>query len=88
MTEENVAQWMYDQVKTGKYFYQETAVYKIKSEFGEKFTYQNENGNLAISKKVLSVFKKISGDDVIWERGTRAWLMRRDHDNPGRQQEG
>lgn len=88
MTDKQVAEWMWETVKDGTYFYQEVAVYQILDQFGEQFTYTNENGNLAISKKVLAEFKKLSGDKVIWERGSRAWRLRNQYDSPGRQQEG
>jgi hypothetical protein len=88
MNDHDVAKWMLGRVNEGTYLYQEVVVYQVLEKFGEKFTYINENGNLAISKKVLAEFKKLSGNTVIWERGSRAWRLRTKHDSPGRQQEG
>lgn len=85
-TAEDVAKWMMEQVEQ-RYMYQDTIVYQIRSQFGEQFTYVNENGNLAIGKDVLKAFKKLSGDSVIWERGDRCWRKRRPYDRPGRQQD-
>jgi|688.fasta_scaffold272077_3 hypothetical protein len=81
-----VAQWMISELQQVKYLYQEDVVYKIKPKFGEEFTYYNDNGNLAIGKQVLTEFKKLTGDSVIWERGQRMWRFREKHDEPGRQQ--
>jgi len=88
MTDKQVAEWMWATVNERTYFYQEVAVHYILSNFGEQFTYINESGNSAISKKVLAEFKKLSGDKVVWERGSRAWRLRTQYDDPGRQQEG
>ncbi len=83
---DDVARWMLDELQKAKCLYQETVVYDIQSRFGEDFVCVNDNGNLAINKKVLSSFKKITSDAVIWERGQRLWRFRESHDEPGRQQ--
>jgi hypothetical protein len=88
MTPQDVAKWMMEELKRVIYMDQNTVVYQIKDRFGDKFTYTNNNGNLAIDKKVLDAFRKISGDKVIWERGTRMWRFREKYDDPGRQQQG
>jgi hypothetical protein len=85
-TPEDVAQWMLEELHREKYLYQETAVYDIATKFGEIFTYYNDNGNPAIGKNILSAFKKLTGDSVIWERGQRMWRLREEHDEPSRQQ--
>ena len=54
--------------------------------FGDDFVYINENGNLAIEKKVLNVFRKLTDDSVVWSRGERMWRLREENDEPGRQQ--
>jgi hypothetical protein len=38
------------------------------------------------AKKVLTEFKKLTGDSVIWDHGQRMWRFREKHDEPGRQQ--
>ena len=66
--------------------YQETAVYDISEKFGKEFTYENDNGNLAIASAVLTAFRKISEKVVVWERGERMWRKRESYDEPSRQQ--
>ena len=83
----DVAKWMMDQIATGKLIYQEVIVYEIKKRFGDSFVYDNENGNLAIAKATLKAFAKMSGDDVVWERGERCWRKRKPGDKGGRQQD-
>lgn len=57
------------------YVYQEYIVQDIQEKFGEEFVYENENGNLAISKKVLNEFKKLKEDNGIeWDRSDKSWV--------------
>jgi hypothetical protein len=83
----DVAKWMFEQVKTGQYLYQETCAYQIIDEFGEEFTYDNKNYNKAIRKDVLVEFLKLTFKTVVWCRGDRYWRLREEFDEPGRQQE-
>ena len=83
---DDVAQWMIDELKKSKCLYQEIAVHEIASKFGDSFYYFNNNGNLAIHKKVLDAFRRLTEGDVIWERGQRMWRFREKFDEPGRQQ--
>jgi len=86
MTFEKVAEWMLSELQRVDQLYQETVVYEISEKFGEEFTYINEGGNLAINKKVLQEFRKLTKDTVIWDRGERYWRFREDYDEEGRQQ--
>ncbi len=86
-TIDDVADWMRSQVINSPRLYQEYAARQIKNQFGSDFVYTNDNGNLAIDKKVLAKFKRLTGDIVIWERGDKAWRKRSAHDQTGRQQD-
>lgn len=83
-TDKEVAEWMASHFEKQARLYQETVVYKIRSHFGKDFVYQNANGNLAISKKVLTEFRKITDGKIVWERGERAWRKVR----PGEKMKG
>ncbi len=86
MTPKEAAEWMVDQLNTHRLLYQETAVYDLHN-LDPTLTYHNENGNLAISKKVLSQFNKLTnGGDVVWSRSERYWRFREPSDAPGRMQ--
>lgn len=85
-TAKDVAQWMLAEVRKGDWVHQEVIVYEIERVFGEDFVYTNQNGNPAISRDVLKQFNSISGQEVVWERGDRAWRLRAEGDAPGRQQ--
>lgn len=69
----DVAEWMLKEINANDYLEQGAAVSTIQDKFGDDFVYTNDNGNLSISKKVLTAFNKLSGDDVVWLRGEKAW---------------
>jgi hypothetical protein len=81
---DDVAAWMVGELDRVNFLDQESAVWKIKQNFGDAFVYTNENGNLAIGKDVLAAFRKLTGDNVVWERGSRTWRKRAGYDQPGR----
>lgn len=85
MSARDVAGWLLEQVNEGP-VYQEWAVWEIEQRFGQECCYQNESGNLAISRAVLREFATLSGDKVVWERGERRWRLREAGDDPGRMQ--
>lgn len=81
----DVALWMLERLeKSGGLLYQEEAAWIILQSFGQSFVYENENGNWAISRKVLAEFRKLTEDTVVWERGERCWRRRQSYDTPGR----
>lgn len=83
-----VAEWMLAELDKNQILYQETAVCDIQEKFGDSFVYDNQNGNMAISREVLSEFRKLTNDRVIWVRGERYWRFREKYDEPGRRQDG
>ena len=85
-TAADVATFMVERLKADTYLHQETVVYEIQEKFGDDFVHINQNGNMAIEKDVLAEFRKLTGDDVVWERGERLWRKREAHDERGRRQ--
>lgn len=84
---EQAAQWMFEQIQQRKMLDQGSAAMQIRKHFGKDLVYTNQNGNWGISPDVLKRFRKLTGDDVIWERGSRMWRTRKQYDKPGRQQD-
>ncbi len=82
-----VAQWMLEELNKVHYLYQEVAVVQIMTKFGKPHWYFNQNGGTAIDKSVLKEFKKLTGDDVIWEKGQKLWRKRAAYDQGGRAQD-
>jgi hypothetical protein len=87
MSSEQIAKWMLEELERVEFLYQETVVFDIASKFGDEFTVINDNGNMAIRRDILSAFRALTGDSVIWERGERMWRKRQAHDEVGRQQD-
>lgn len=75
MNEKSVAEFMINEILEKGYVYQEYLVHDIQEKFGDDFVYINENGNLAISKKVLNDFKKLKEQNNIeWDRSDKSWV--------------
>jgi len=85
-TPEEIAEWMVTALERDEFLYQGTVVYEIAQRFGDEFTYINPNGNLAIDRRVLKAFGKLTKDTVIWEKGERVWRKRHEADEEGRRQ--
>ena len=87
MTPADAAQWMIDELSKRKYLDQELVAWELHKK-EKALTYQNDNGNLAISKVVLAEFRKrTSGGDIVWSRSDRHWRYRQNWDKPGRMQD-
>lgn len=84
-TVKEVAWWMRDEMERKGDLYQTDAARGIESEFGKEFVYKNERSNLAIDRRVLREFRKLTEDTVVWMRWERCWVKRGEHDPPGRQ---
>jgi hypothetical protein len=87
ITPQQVAEWMRDEVDRRGYLDQDVAADHIAKNFGKQFTYDNENGNLAIQRTVLNAFKKLTEKTAVWEKGERSWRKRTPRDSPGRMQD-
>jgi len=75
MSNKTVAEFMISEIIEKGCVYQEYIVYDIQSKFGDEYIYINENGNLAISKKVLNEFKKLKKvDGIEWDKSERCWV--------------
>ena len=81
-TVHDVAAFMLKRLNEDMTLYQEVVVYEIQQQYGDEFVYINENGNLAISRMVLSGFRKLTEGKVVWSRGERYWRFKEDYDNP------
>jgi len=76
----DVASFMLERLAEDNDLYQDVAVCEIQDRFGDDFVYINDNGNLAIDKKVLAAFRKLTEGDVVWDRSGRFWRFKEDYD--------
>lgn len=86
ITIHDVAEWMLSVVKDDGELTQNNAYYMINKQFGSGFTTVTNSGSPSIKGSVLTTFKKISKDIVVWERGEKKWRKRQFYDAPGRDQ--
>ncbi len=81
-----VAEWMLSVIQEQGELTQNNAFYEINKRFGSNFTSISNSGSPSVGKSVLTAFRKISDDVVIWERSDKKWRKREFYDAPGRQQ--
>ena len=82
----DVAEWMLARVKDDGLLPRHLAAHEIRRDFGEDLVYLSKN-HLAITPDVVREFRKLSGDDVVWERGEGRWALRQTFHKPGRDQQ-
>ena len=70
----DVAKWMEEEVRKKRELYQEVAAWHIKNYFGDDFVYINVNGNLAIDKKVLAEFRKLTEKAVSLDTSPKVFI--------------
>ena len=85
-TAQDVAEWMLSGLDWQTLLHQEFVVIQILLQFGEQFTYTNNNDNFTIAKNVLEAFRRLTGDDVFWVSDERYWRRRQPDDEPSRHQ--
>jgi len=72
----DVAYWMLEQITKKRELYQNEVVYLIEDKFGPQFVYENQAGNLVISREVLKEFRKLTEETVVWYRSELCWRIR------------
>lgn len=77
-TVKDVADWMLAELMAAKYLEQGAVVYRISEKFGDQFVYQNDNGNMAINKKVLKEFKALTEGKAVYDQSDRGWRLLRE----------
>lgn len=91
-TPKDVADWMLAQIQAEGELRQQDAASTIKKEFGRRFVYRDENGDLAIDRRVLYQFRKLTAKTVVWVTSqddylAGFWRFRERGDLPGRRQD-
>jgi len=89
-TDAEVAQFMMDQFQetpqAGR-MRQSSIARRIRQEYGDEFTYRNQNRNWGIKQEVLEAFRNLDEEgEIVWEQSRQAWRRRRPSDVAGRKQ--
>jgi hypothetical protein len=69
----DIAQWMFNELKSAGILYQSVAIQHILDNYGEAHIYVTESGNRSISKDVKKAFKKLHQGRAAWERDGFFW---------------
>jgi hypothetical protein len=83
-TVDDVARWMLEEVHAQGFLHRERAVHEIDARFGDAFVYRNVLGKQRINRKVLTTFRKLGEDSVVWDESDKNWRSRR---SPGSQKD-
>jgi hypothetical protein len=86
VTPDEAASFMVEILNAKGYLDQEVAAWEL-AKRDKSLVYDNDAGNLAVSKPVLAAFRKALPDNVVWSRGERHWRFRKSYDKPGRMQD-
>lgn len=81
---QQAADWMRQQIEKNGALYQDQAAAEITARFGVDCTYQNDSGNLAISREILKEFRACTEGTVVWDSSERMWRRRDKLDTVGR----
>lgn len=84
-TAEHVARWMLEAVTADGHLQQYQATAEIEERWPE-FVYENQDGNRAINRLVLVVFRELTAGTVVWDRWALSWRLRQPGDQPSRKQ--
>lgn len=83
-TPELVARWMFKELERDRYLYRDAVAFDITRKFGPEFTYVMANGKMAIDKRILKEFRKVTTGKVLWDRGDRLWRFREEYEDPNK----
>lgn len=88
MDTKEAAEWMLDKIKQHGCIYQDDVVdYLVKSK-AENLLRENSKGNLVIGRALLSEFRALTENDVVWVKPDKYWRFRVPEDELGRDARG
>jgi hypothetical protein len=72
-TENQIAEWMINEIKFRGMLRQEEAIEHVKQHFGDQYVFVNEKGNVSLEKEVKKAFRKQHGGRIAWDRDGFFW---------------
>ncbi|PYC18759.1 hypothetical protein DMX02_18035 [Pseudomonas jessenii] len=88
MDAKDVADWMLAQIVKDGCIYQDDVVDHIVKARSEELLRENADGNLALGTVVLSAFRALTPESVVWVKPDRYWRWRVAEDGPSRDARG
>ncbi|QFT84473.1 hypothetical protein FIU88_05700 [Halomonas sp. THAF12] len=83
-----VASWMLAEIEREGCLYQDDVVDYLVKQKADDLLWENADGNLAIKRNVLTAFRRLTEENVVWVRPDRYWRFRVAEDEPGREARG
>ena len=88
MNAEQAATWMFSQIELDGCLYQDDVVdYLIRAK-EESLLRENSDGNQVLSTTVLTSFRKLTKQNVVWVRPDKYWRFRVSEDEDSRDARG
>lgn len=88
INKEQAVNWMLAKIQKDRCLYQDDVVDHLVKAKSEDLLVENADGNLALSRQILSLFLKHTSEDVVWIKPHRYWRYRVAEDEPGREARG
>lgn len=88
MNVQQAADWMQLELEGQGCLYQDDAVDFLVKSNAESLLRENADGNLVLSRQILSAFKKLNADTVVWVKPDKYWRFRTAEDEDGRDARG
>lgn len=88
INKEQTVCWMLEHLQKDGCLYQDDVVDHLVRTKSEALLIENADGNLALSRQILTLFMKHTADNVVWVKPQRYWRYRVAEDEPGREARG
>lgn len=85
---EQAVNWMLDKLQKDGCLYQDDVVDHLVKAKSEELLVENADGNLALSRLIINLFRKHTDGDVVWVKPHRYWRYRVAEDEDGREARG
>ncbi|WP_046225952.1 DUF6953 family protein [Paenibacillus dauci] len=72
-TEQQIAEWMVNQIREQGVLKQEDAIAHVRAQYGEQYLFTSESGNISLDKEIKKAFRKSHGGRVAWDRDGFFW---------------
>lgn len=88
MDAKEVSLWMKSKLDSDGCLYQDDVVDYLVRASASSLLRENSDGNLVLERKLLTEFRKLTLDNVVWVKPDKYWRFRVLEDEPGRDARG
>lgn len=80
--------WMRSRLDKERCLYQDDVVDFLVKAKADELLKENSDGNLVLALKLLTEFRKLTQDEIVWVKPDKYWRFRVSEDGPGRDARG